>query len=63
MTESGMLFIGLNAVIAALVGVLAFAMAKFITAARAAGQERPVGAETAFMAAAMEEAMQRLREQ
>ena len=63
MTETGMLFIGLNAVIAALVGVLAFAVAKFITAARAAGQERPAGAETAFMAAAMEEAMQRLREQ
>jgi signal transduction histidine kinase len=63
MTETGMLFIGLNAVIAALVGVLAFAVAKFVAAARASGQERPVGAETAFMAAAMEEAMQRLREQ
>jgi len=63
MTETGMLFLGLNAVIAALVGVLAFALMKFIAAARAAGQERPLGAETAFMAAAMEQAMQRLREQ
>jgi signal transduction histidine kinase len=63
MTETGMLFLGLNAVIAALVGVLAFAVAKFITAARAMGQERGPGAETAFMAAAMEQAMQRLREQ
>lgn len=58
-----MLFIGLNAVIAALVGVLAFAVTKFIAAARQMGKERPAGAETAFMAAAMEQAMQRLRDQ
>jgi PAS domain S-box-containing protein len=63
MTESGVLFIGLNAVIAALVGVLAFALTKFIVAARAMGKEPIVGSETAFMAAAMEQAVQRLREQ
>ena len=63
MTETGVLFVGLNAVIAALVGVLAFAVTKFIVAARAMGKERAVGSETAFMAAAMEQAVERLREQ
>ena len=63
MTESGLLFIGLNAVIAALVGVLAFAVTKFVVAARAMSKERGVGAETAFMAAAMEQAVERLRRQ
>lgn len=63
MTESGYLFLGLNAMVAALVGVLAYAVTKFIVAARTVTRERGVGAETAFMAAAMEQAMQRLREQ
>ena len=63
MTETGVLFIGLNAVIAALVGVLAFAVTKFVVAARAMGKGPIVGSETAFMAAAMEQAVQRLREQ
>jgi PAS domain S-box-containing protein len=62
-TESGYLLLGLNAIVAALVGVLAFAVTKFITAARKVGKEREPGAETAFMAAAMEQAMQRLRSQ
>lgn len=63
MSESGALFIGLTAIVAALVGVLAFAVTKFVVAARKVGQERGEGAETAFMAAAMEQAVQRLREQ
>lgn len=63
MTETGVLFIGLNAVIAALVGVLAFVVTKFVVAARALSKERGVGAETAFMAAAMEQAVERLRGQ
>jgi two-component system sensor histidine kinase PilS (NtrC family) len=63
MTESGLLFLGLNAVVAALVGVLAFAVTKFIAAARTVGKTRGPGAETAFMAAAMEQAVQRLREE
>ena len=63
MTESGYLFLGLNAMVAALVGVLAFAVTKFIVAARAVTRDRMAGTETAFMAAAMEQAMQRLREQ
>ena len=61
MTESGALFLGLNVIVAALVGVLAFAVTKIVTAARAVGKDRGAGAETAFMAAAMEQAVQRLR--
>ncbi len=63
MNENGALFIGLTAIIAGLVGVLAFAVMKFVAAARAVGKERGVGVETAFMAAAMEQAVQRLRDQ
>ncbi len=62
MTQSAYLFLGLTAVVAALVGLLAFAAAKFFTAARAATQSgRVEGAETAFMASAMEEAVRKLR--
>lgn len=63
MSDSGALFIGLTAIVAALVGVLAFAVTKIIVAARSVGQTRGEGAETAFMSAAMEQAVQRLREQ
>ena len=62
MTQSAYLFLGLTAVVAALVGLLAFAAAKFFAAARAASQSgRLEGAETAFMASAMEEAVRKLR--
>jgi PAS domain S-box-containing protein len=65
MTQSGYLFLGLTAIVGALAGVLAFAVAKFITAARAqVGQDRRTeGSETAFMAAAMEDALSKLRNQ
>ena len=63
MTDSGALFLGLTAVVAALAGVLGFAVTKFMTAARTMSTERGAGAETAFMAAAIEQAVQRLREQ
>ncbi|HXG56134.1 MAG TPA: ATP-binding protein [Vicinamibacterales bacterium] len=63
MTESGMLFLGLNAIVAALVGVLAFAVTKFMVAARSVAGDRHAGGETAFMAAAMDQALQRLRAQ
>lgn len=63
MTETGYLFLGLTAIVAALAGVLAYAVAKFAVAARQLGKERNAGAETAFMAAAMEQAVQRLRSQ
>jgi len=62
-TEQGALLIGLTAIVAGLVGVLVFAVAKIIAASRALGKERGQGTETAFMAAAMEQAVQRLREQ
>jgi signal transduction histidine kinase len=64
MTKSGYLLLGLTAIVAALVGVLAFAVMKFFAAARAAARHsRKEGGETAFMAAAMEEALQKLRVQ
>ncbi|MBA3231851.1 MAG: PAS domain-containing protein [Acidobacteria bacterium] len=63
MTSTGALFLGLTAVVAALCGVLAFAIVKIMSAARAAKNANPLGAETAFMASAMEDALQRLREQ
>lgn len=62
MNRNAYLFLGLTGVVAALCGLLAFAVAKFMTAARAAGKDsKGPGAETAFMAAAMEDALQKLR--
>jgi signal transduction histidine kinase len=64
MTETGYLLLGLTAIVGALAGVLAFAVVKLFAAARATARDaRKDGAETAFMAAAMEDAMRRLREQ
>lgn len=62
MTQSAYLFLGLTAIVAALAALLAFALARFIAAARDATATRRVeGAETAFMASAMEEALRTLR--
>jgi len=64
MTQSAYLFLGLTAIVAALAGLLAFAAAKFFTAARAAAKTgRGEGAETAFMVSAMEEAVRKLRDE
>jgi PAS domain S-box-containing protein len=63
MTDTGALLLGLTAIVAALAGVLAFSVSKAMTAARSLHSERGTGAETAFMAAAMEQALERLREQ
>ena len=64
MTKAGYLLLGLTAIVAALAGILAFAVAKFFAAARAATRAgRDGGSETAFMAAAMEEALQKMRVQ
>jgi signal transduction histidine kinase len=64
MTKAGYLLLGLTAIVAAMAGILAFAVAKFFAAARAtARSSRQGGAETAFMAAAMEEALQKMRTQ
>ena len=64
MTQAGYVFLGLTAIVAALAGVLAFAVVKFFAAARAATRASQVGGtETAFMAAAMQEALQQMRTQ
>lgn len=64
MTQDAYLFLGLTAIVAALAAVLAFAVVKLFAAARSAAKDlRKEGAETAFMAAAMEEALRKLREQ
>jgi len=64
MTKAGTLLLLLTAIVAALAGILAFAVSKFFAAARAATKAgREGGAETAFMAAAMEEALQKMRTQ
>jgi signal transduction histidine kinase len=63
-TKAGALFLGLTAIVAALAGVLAFAVSKFIAAARATAKAaRQGGGETAFMAAAMEDALTKMRSQ
>jgi signal transduction histidine kinase len=64
MTRSGYLFLGLTAIVGMLAAVLAFAVLRLFAAARAAAKaEKADGTETAFMAAAMEDAVQRLRGQ
>ena len=64
MTKAGSLLLLLTAIVAALAGILAFAVSKFFAAARAATKAgREGGAETAFMAAAMEEALHKMRTQ
>jgi len=63
MTRSGYLFLGLTAVVAALSAVLAYALIRIFAAARAATRgDRRDGTETAFMAAAMEDAVRKLRD-
>ena len=64
MNQSGYLFLGLTAIVAALSAVLAYAVVRFAVAARglAKGQRRE-GGEAAFMTNAMEEALQNLRQQ
>jgi PAS domain S-box-containing protein len=63
-TKAGYLLLGLTAIVAALAGILAFAVSKFIVAARATAKAaRKGGGETAFMAAAMEDALSKMRSQ
>jgi len=63
-TQKGYLFLGLTAIVGLLAGILAFAMMRLVVAVRTAakGGKRD-GLETAFMAAAMEDAVQQLRSQ
>jgi signal transduction histidine kinase len=62
-SQSGYLFLGLTAIVAALSGVLAYAVLRIFAAARAATRDdKKTGSETAFMAAAMEDAVRKLRD-
>src|SRR3954471_4336712 len=62
MTKAGSLLLLLTAIVAALAGILAFAVTKFFAAARSVTRAaRQGGGETAFMASAMEEALQKMR--
>ena len=64
MTRSAYLFLGLTAIIAALAAALAFAVLRLFAAAREAARgSKGEGAETAFVAAALEEAVSRLKTQ
>jgi signal transduction histidine kinase len=62
-TTSGYVLLGLSAIVGALAGTVAFTLLRAVAAARdmtGRGRDR-AGAETAFMAVAMEEAMARLK--
>ena len=60
MTQSGYLFLGLTAVVAALAAVLAYAVLRFIVAARnMAKGGQGSGGEAVFVTTAMEDALAR----
>jgi len=64
MSQSAYALIWLTALVAALVGVLVFALLRFVGAIRdMRGQLREGNAERTFVAAALEDSMRRLREQ
>ena len=64
MTQSGYLLLGLTAIIGALTAIVVFAILRFAEAARRTTRGlNEAGAETAFMAAAVEQAVAQLREQ
>jgi signal transduction histidine kinase len=64
MNQSAYLFLGLTAIVAALAGVLAYSLVKFIVAARDVGKSRKnEGGQSAFKATAMEDELRNLRVQ
>jgi signal transduction histidine kinase len=64
MTRAGYLLLGLTAIVGVLAGVIAFALMKLISAARDVTRNaKASGGETAFMAGALEEAVNKLRQQ
>ena len=64
MTQAGYAFIGLTAIVAVLVAVVAFALLRFAAAARGAKQHlRETGMETAMLSAALQEAVSKLKAQ
>jgi signal transduction histidine kinase len=63
-SQSAYLLVGLTALVAALVGVLAFAVLRFVGAARDMRQRgRESDSERAFVSAALEDAIRKLRDQ
>ena len=64
MTPQGQAFLGLTAIVTVLVAVLTFSVLKFITASRQTrGRTRETGMETAFLSAALQEAVTKLKAQ
>ena len=64
MTPQGQAFLGLTAIVTVLVAVLTFALLKFLSAARQTrGRLRETGMETAFLSAALQEAVTKLKAQ
>jgi nitrogen fixation/metabolism regulation signal transduction histidine kinase len=64
MTRAGYLLLGLTAIVGFLAAVMSYAVLRLFAAAKAAARtQRAEGTETAFMAAAMEDALGRLRDQ
>lgn len=65
MTQTGYTFLGLTAIVAALVGIVVFALLRFMAAARKTrGRlQDSGGGEAAFMAVALQEAMTKLKAQ
>jgi signal transduction histidine kinase len=64
MSRAGILFLGLTAILAVMVAVIAFAVLRFFAAARAfSRRHREEGSETVFMAGALEDAVKQLRVQ
>lgn len=63
MTEAQYIFLGLTAIMAAVVGVAAFMVSKAIVAARSFSKNRDRAGKAEQMAATLEEALQRVRRQ
>ena len=64
MNQAGYAFLGLTAIVAVLVSVVAFALLRFAANARAAGKHlKEGGAETAFLTAALQDAVTKLKAQ
>jgi hypothetical protein len=63
MTQAGYAFLGLTAIVAALAAVLVFAMLRFAANARAAGRSLKDSGETPLLAAALQEAVAKLKAQ
>jgi two-component system, NtrC family, sensor histidine kinase AtoS len=63
MTPAGQAFLGLTAIVTVLVAVVTFALLKFMSAARETRGRRETGMETAFLSAALQDAVAKLKAQ